>query len=412
MTFADELQDTGRISAFLERGGRGAINADADGAKALAAKGWEAKGGVLFAPASNGELVPMYPLASIFGGEDVKSAVGFQRLTLVSLQPAYKAAFTKYLRLAQNGRWNAVQLLEAHEQKALTEGQDDQGGYVVPADVSAEIFARTAQRAVVRPRATVIPTARDTLRIPRALPHATSGSLYGSAFVGGWGAEVPAFSDTDPVFGLFDISVKKLRVVTKLSNDFVSDAGADVLAFLAQGGGDNFAVLEDAAFIAGDGSALKPRGILNSGVTTVDVEGSTANLVLNTNAATGSAPKIKDLAYALPSQYAAGASWACRRAIEGKVRKLVDFQNRFQFPGPDLEGKPIANTDALPDDGVDGNKVLLFGDFTGYVIANRAQISVKVLNERFSDTDQVGFVLIERVGGACFNEDAFRIGVV
>jgi hypothetical protein len=30
----------------------------------------------------------------------------------------------------------------------------------------------------------------------------------------------------------------------------------------------------------------------------------------------------------------------------------------------------------------------------------------------YADVDQVGIVLIDRVGGACSNPDAFRIGIV
>ncbi len=37
---------------------------------------------------------------------------------------------------------------------------------------------------------------------------------------------------------------------------------------------------------------------------------------------------------------------------------------------------------------------------------------VTVLQERYADTDQLGVVLIDRVGGALANPDALRIGVV
>jgi hypothetical protein len=122
----------------------------------------------------------------------------------------------------------------------------------------AELLARVAQRAVIRPYATVIPCARDTLSLPMIQAHTTSGSLYGSAFVADWAGETPLFTDTDPKFARFNIAVKKIRAGTRLSNDFVSDSGVDVLAWLARNGGDNIAVVEDAGFIAGDGATLQP----------------------------------------------------------------------------------------------------------------------------------------------------------
>jgi HK97 family phage major capsid protein len=35
-----------------------------------------------------------------------------------------------------------------------------------------------------------------------------------------------------------------------------------------------------------------------------------------------------------------------------------------------------------------------------------------VLRERFADTDQIGLILFARVGGALWNVDAVRVGVV
>ena len=67
----------------------------------------------------------------------------------------------------------------------------------------------------MRKYARVQPTSRDVLRYPRVAPNVTSGSIYSSGFVGGWVGETPAFSDTDPAFGTFDIAIKKLRVATK-----------------------------------------------------------------------------------------------------------------------------------------------------------------------------------------------------
>jgi HK97 family phage major capsid protein len=46
------------------------------------------------------------------------------------------------------------------------------------------------------------------------------------------------------------------------------------------------------------------------------------------------------------------------------------------------------------------------------MVADHQRLSVTVLRERYADTDQVGHVLIDRVGGALANPDAVRIGIV
>ena len=422
-------KDMALLHDYLERPLRSVthpVNDDRDGRKVLSDMGWECKNGIVLAPTSLGKTVEMFGEEVLFGPipTDDEQAANFFRMTRAAFQPTYRKAYEKLLRNCTRYRSEsmAFAMMTGEEQKALSEGSDAGGGFLVPPDVQAEILVRVAQRAIMRRLARVVTTSRDALRFPRVAAHATSGSIYSSGFVGGWVGETPAFAETDPAFGMFEVSVKKLRVATKLSNDFLSDAVANVLAFLAQNGAENMALVEDDGFINGTGDALQPQGILNGGATTVDVEGSTANYILNTTAATGTAPKLITLAYTLPSQYAQGASWLMKRSIEGAIRKLVDASGRFMWPPlsgsgfagtpPDLLSYPVYNSEFMPTDGTDANKVLVFGDISAYVIAQRAQITTVVLRERFADTDQTGIILFERVGGALWNEDAIRIGIV
>jgi len=207
-----------------------------------------------------------------------------------------------------------------------------------------------------------------------------------------------------------------------MSNDWLADAGGNMIAFLAQNGAENMALVEDDGLIAGTGANHTPMGILNAGITTVDVEGSTSNTISNTTSNAGSYPKIIGLLYEVPSQYESGSSWLMRRAIEGDVRALVDSNGRpiwlggqesgFAGTPRSIMGYPVYNSDSVPNDGSDTNKVMVFGNFSNYIIVQRQAITTTVLRERFADTDQTGIILSERVGGGCWNIDAFRIGVV
>lgn len=401
------------------------INGDSDDRKRLTRAGWEEKAGVIYAPTSRGELVPMFPSEVLYGDIPRDSASAeYYKTTRAIFSEDYDPAYQKYFRSMCLTRDHglAMSKLTGNEQKALSEGLDSGGGFLVPPDVQAEMLVRVAQMAIVRKYAKVQTTSRDVLRWPAVAPNTTSGSIYSSGFVGGWAGETPAFSDTDPGFQNFDIAVKKLRVATKLSNDLVADAAVNLMSFMAMNGAENMALVEDNGFLTGDGSSLQPLGILNTGASTVDVEGSTTDTISNTTSNAGSAPKIIDLAYTLPPQYLGNARWLMKRSIEGKVRKLLDASGRFLWPAQtmsafaavqrDLLGYPIDNSDFLPSDGTNANKVFIFGDISAYVIAQRAQISTVVLRERFADTDQVGIILFERVGGALWNTDAIRFGIV
>jgi len=402
------------------------VNSDDESRGMLAKAGWETKGGFVTRMTSSGREQAMYPEEVLWGPMPSANdpAAGYFRQTRAIFQPEYRNAYVKWLMARTANDSLAMSRLTAAEQNALSEGADTSGGFLVPPDIQAEILARTAQMAVMRRLATIQPTARDIIQFPAVTANSTSGSIYSSGFVGGWAGETPAFSDTDPAFEQFNIPIKKLRVATKLSNDWLSDAAANMLAFMSQNGAQNLALVEDNGFISGNGTALQPRGLLNSGISTIDVEGSTANTISNTTASTGSGPKILDVEYGVPAQYANNGAWLMRRATEGKVRKLVDANGRplyasYNESGFGSEGRlraidtyPVYNSDFMDADGADTNKVIVFGDFRNYIIGQRAAISTVVLRERFADTDQTGIILFERVGGGGWNTDAFRSGVV
>ena len=439
---AEAAKDYQSLADFLEMPvyrvphGIGDGDGETEDRKALKSAGWEFKDGGIWKHTSAGILQPMYPEDVLFGDVPTNDAdaAKFYRMTRAAFRPEYRKAYERLIRLTSMiSGGSALSLLTSDEQKALSEGLDTAGGFLVPPDLQAEVLARTAQMSVMRRLARVQTTSRDVLVWPTVqAASSTAGgvasggaSIFSSGFVGGWVGETPTFTDTDPAFGQFQIPIRKLRVSTRLSNDFVSDSAVNVLAFLAQNGAENLALVEDYGFIAGDGSSLQPRGILNGGATTVDVEGSTSNTISNTTSATGSAPKILDVEYAIPSQYVSGSSWLMRRAVEGKTRKLTDAQGRFmwqrnqamnnQYGGEpsDLDGFPVYNSDFMPNDGTDANKVFVFGNINqAYIIAQRAQITSRVLNERYADSDQVGVILWERVGGDTWNTDAIRYGVV
>lgn len=410
------------------------IDADDEGRKTLARLGWECKNGIVLAPTSTGKHVEMFGEAVLFGPMPTTDpeAYEFYKTTRVGMQPGYRAAFERFLQecIKQQSEAAAFGRLSAADQKALSEGQDSTGGYLVPPDVQAEMLVRKGQLSIMTRLATVRTTSRDKIIFPRVQPAAATasglsaggGSVFTSGFIGAWAGETPAFADTDPAFGTFEIPLKKIRVATKQSNDLLSDAASNVLAFLAEDGAKNMALVADQGFIAGDGTALQPLGILNGGAATVDVEGTTANTISNTTADIGSAAKIINLAYTLPSQYAERAVWLMKRSTEGKVHKLIDGNGRFLWPvlsGSGFAGaprtlleSPVHNSEFMPADGTDGNKVFVFGDISEYIIAMRAQITTKILRERFADTDQTGIILFERCGGALWNTDAIRYGVV
>lgn len=410
------------------------INGDDDDRKALERAGWEFKGGMAYAPTSSGKTFEMFGEDVLFGEiPSDPNAAEFFKTTRAAMAPEYKTAYTHYIRLMATmpDPGMVYGKLSPSEQKALSEGTDTAGGFTVPPDVQAELLMRTAQQAVMRRLARVQTTNRDLLRWPMMAAAAATtgglasggGSIFSSAFVGSWTTETPAFSDTDPAFQMFDIPIKKIRVATKLANDLIADSAFNILAMLATDGAQNMALVEDQGLINGIGAANQPLGLLNGGFTTFDVEGTTSNTVTNTTSSSGSAAKIIAGTYLIPDQYVAGSVALMSRTLEGKIAALVDGNNRpfwtpntgggFDLPRHQIEGLPVYNSSFMPSDGTDANKVMWIGNLAqAYIIGQRAQITSTVLRERFADTDQTGIILFERIGGAVWNPDAGRVGIV
>ena len=178
------------------------------------------------------------------------------------------------------------------------------------------------------------------------------------------------------------------------------------------------ALVVDQGFVRGDGGPMQPQGIVNAPIPALDVTGTTAHTISNSTVALGSATKIMNLQYALPSQYQNGAQWLLHRLTENDVRQLVNAMGAFIWapgfdsPQPALLGKGVNKSDFVTHPASAGEFGLVYGDFSSYIIAERAMIPITILRERCADTDQTGIILWERVGGAPWNTDAFRLGSV
>jgi HK97 family phage major capsid protein len=416
-------------------------NGETDDVKRLLNAGWETKNGILYAPTSTGKMQAMYPEEVLYGplptGAGMAETRNYFAQTRATFRPEYRNAWVNWIKNFPFGDSRAFSMLDVAEQKALSEGVDASGGYVVPPDVQAELGGRRAQQSVMRGLATVRQTNRDLWQMPMVAPHATAAdrNIYSDGFVGAWVGETPTQADIDVTFEMFSIPIRKVRAKTTLSNDLIADSVVNIIGELTQRGARNLALVEDKGFIAGSGVANEPLGILNHPLALtavasdgmyVDVEGSVSNAISNSVTDAGSAPKIKAMAYSLPSQYAENATWLMRRGIQGDIAALVDANGRpfwnsylesgFARPALQIEGSPVKNSEFMGTDGSVSTTAatipLLLADFREYYIIERTGFSVRILNERYADTDQTGLIIFARVGGGLWNYDAFRTGVI
>ena len=243
--------------------------------------------------------------------------------------------------------------------------------------------------------ATVIQTSSGDRKIP----------VVASKGEANWIEEEGAFPESDDAFGQVSIGAHKVATMLKISDELLNDSAFNLEAYISKEFGRRIGSKEEEAFFVGDGSG-KPTGIFNAtggaadGVTT-----STANITFD---------DVMDLFYSVKSPYRKKAVWVLNDTTVKALRKLKDnngnyiWQPSVQAGQPDMILNRPYHTSAYVPELAAGAKVMAFGDFSYYWVADRQGRSFKRLNELFAATGQVGFLASQRVDGKLVLAEAVK----
>lgn len=331
------------------------------------------------------------------GGGSIADSFGHGEVILESeRKELQRKAFHNYLR-------NGIDGLSREEKSALVEDSTSGGQNLVPSDFAGTIVKDYARLATIRNLATVRPTSSNKVDV---------GSITINA--GGWGKLELAGSTTtdglaaDPNAAKQTIEVFDLTALVLLGTDELDDADT-VESIIRDALAQKFAEQEDDAFAFGDGSA-KPTGIATGSTITQKVTAGAADTLVGDD--------IIKLQYAVPQ-------WATRNAVylgNGSVAQaasiLKDSNGAYLWreslragEPATLAGYPFHRVDGLPTITASTgaiNTSLVFGDVRqGYMIADRAGITVQRLVERFAEAGKVGLLFKKRVGGGVIRPKAF-----
>jgi HK97 family phage major capsid protein len=149
---------------------------------------------------------------------------------------------------------------------ALSERIPAEGGFLVPEVLRSEILMVALEKAIVRPRARVIPM--DSLRVPLPAIDDTShsSSVYGGV-VGYWTEEGAALTASAPSFSRVVLEAKKLTAYTTIPNELLQDSVTPLDTWFNSFFPTAIAWFEDVAFIgsATTGTGVgEPQGFLNA----------------------------------------------------------------------------------------------------------------------------------------------------
>ena len=307
--------------------------------------------------------------------------------------------------------WNMMRGNNSLEVRdALSVGVDQNGGFTVPDEFERQLIQGLEENNIFRTLAHTIHTNSGIRTIPIATD---SGSAS-------WIEEGAAIQESDMSFAQETLSAYKLGCMIKVSNELLNDSAFDIASHIARRFGVRFGNAEEDAFINGTGPSANPQttpsqptGILTSLTATAGNTTAYADAVHFDN--------IYKLYYSLKSPYRRNASFLCNETLLLQLMLLKDGNDNYIWkPGleigkPDtILGRPIYTSGYMP--AITGNattdknkKVLLFGDFSYYWIADRQNRTLKRLNELYAVNDQVGFIGTQRVDGKLILPEAMQV---
>lgn len=285
------------------------------------------------------------------------------------------------------------------EIRALSKATAGAGGNLVPTGFRNELIDALREFGVMRQLATVISTdSGETIQVPSVTSHGVST----------WTAENAAITESDEVFGQLSLSAYANSRAMRVSWQLLQDSAFDLEAYIRAQFGISTGVLENTAYVVGDGVA-KPTGI-----TTQTTAGATGATGSTTTFGSAGADNLITLKYSVLAPYRRNAAWLVNDATVATVARLKDTTNQYIWqPGltagaPDtLLGAPLYTDPDVPVMAANAKSVL-YGDFSWYWIRDVNGIAIQRLNELYALNGQVGFIVFHRTDGKLVNTAAVK----
>jgi HK97 family phage major capsid protein len=327
------------------------------------------------------------------------------RLAVTTGSDEYRAAWMAYM--TGKNSYDARLLDRANDEyRAMTAGTGNTGGYMVPLymDPSFSLTGAGSYNPI-----------RNVANVKQITTLTYNGSNWAQITAGLLG-ENAAFSDNTPTVAQIQIATYKIGAYIPASFEAFED-----IDMLAQDAGEAFmdakTNYESTQFATGSGSA--PHGVIT------DVTAITASRV---TPATGGAFVVGDMykvhaaldpryRYANPDQRA----WMASVNIIDLIRQFGTANNYFAFLADSTGGQPprllgdqLLEASTMATAVTTGNNVLLFGDFSRFIIVDRVGVSTEFIPNVFDQatgrpSGTRAWLMHWRVGSGIADANGFRI---
>lgn len=279
--------------------------------------------------------------------------------------------------------------MSEREARALAVGTTAAGGATVAQEFYNVLETAMLQFGGARQvRSTIMRTATGaSMPMPQADDTGNIGELLGE----NTGAGEQDINFTQAQLDAYKYSSKSVKV----SIELLQDSAFNLATWLGERLGERIGRITNQHFTTGDGSG-KPQGFVTGAP-----EGFTS---ANTDAIHVDADEddLLELFHSVDPSYRMNAEWTFNDGTLKEIKKLKDADNRpLWVPGiavrePDsIHGKPYVINQDMPDLGA-GNKPIVFGDFSRFIIRDVMDVMLMRLEELYAESGQVAFIAFSR----------------
>lgn len=290
----------------------------------------------------------------------------------------------------------------AAERNALSSSGGSSGGYTVPAILSAQLID------TMRAKSRVLQAGAGTIRMD-------AGEMLFARLTGdptpAWRAESQEITETAPTFGQMRFTAQSLALLVKVPRELLEDSvniRAKLPEVLARAMADEL----DRVAMFGTSIGVEPIGVANlSNINVVD---------MGTNgAALTDYSQLLDAIEAIETDNADTPTAAIMHPRTSRVYAgLVDTTEQPLRRPDALQNLSFLTTTKVPVNQVQGSasnaSSILLGGWTELVIAMRSEVTLQILQERYGEFNQVGFLVTLRADVGAWHDQAFAkiIGVI
>ena len=272
-------------------------------------------------------------------------------------------------------KWNEY-VANVRSSKAPTgigELVDADGGFLVPTEFRNQLLKDSLEAAIIRPRATVIPMATNTVKIPVVVESTRATSVYGGVIIYR-PAEAATKTASAPKFGQVTLTLHKLVGLVYATDELLEDSPISLQPLLTTMFSEAIAAQEDYDFVNGTGanqalgvlaapclvSVAKEAGQAATSIETANIEKMWSRLKPRSH---GNAVWL-----AAPDTFPQLAGLTRNVGTGGSSVGLV--QTVAGSPSTTIFGRPLILTDICPTLGQVGD--ILLADWRQYLIGSKA----------------------------------------